>query len=191
MSRQDSFFPIFLRLEDKKILIVGGGKIAKDKLSKCLDFSCDIKLIAKDFSDEILELIVKNSLTYEVKEFEDKDVDNFDIVIVAVDDINVQKHIYMLCRDRKTLVNSVDSREYCDFIFGSYIKKDELVVAISTSGVSPAFSKYLRRFLEKTLPKNIESFLKEMKLLREKLPKGKERMELLEKKCKKFFDLVQ
>jgi len=191
MSRQSSYFPVFLNLFEKRILIVGGGKIAKDKLLKCLDFTKDIKLIAKEFSCEILPILEKNKLIYEQKEVEDHDINGYDIVVVAVDDISVQKHIYMLCKDKKTLVNCVDAKEYSDFIFGSYIKRDDLVIAVSTSGVSPAFSKYLRRFLEKTLPSDIESFLKEMKLLRQKLPKGKERMKLFEKKCRSFFDMVQ
>jgi len=191
MSQQSSFFPLFLSIDKKKILLVGGGKIARDKLVRLLDFTTDIKIIASKISSETLQVIKKNNLKYEEKSFHDSDIDGFDIIIVAVDDIKLQKHIYDITRDKKVLINSVDSKDLCDFIFGSYIKKDDLVISISTSGTSPSVAKYLKVFLEKSLPKNLSLFLKEIKLLREKLPKGKERMKLLDKKCKSFFDLVQ
>jgi len=188
MSAQNSYFPIFLSLDNKKILIVGGGTIAKDKLTRLLDFTKDISLISKDFSYEIMQVIEKNSLDFRKKEYEEDDIKGFDIAVVAVDDIELQKNIYNYTRDKNILVNSVDNKNYCDFIFGSYIKKDDLVIAISTSGSSPSVAKYLRIFLEKTLPKNISSFLKEVKQIREDFPKGKERMKLLDSKVKSFFD---
>ena len=188
MSSQNSYFPAFLTLNDKKILLVGGGKIANDKLSKLLDFTDDIKLISKDFCDDIVQKIQSYDLEHEKRGYQKGDIKGFDIVIVAVDEIEVQKSIYIESRDTRALVNSVDSKRYCDFIFGSYIKEGDLVISISTSGSLPSLSKYLRIFLEKTLPKNLSSFLKEMKHLRESLPKGKERMKLLDKKTKDFFE---
>jgi len=191
MSGQSRYFPAFLTLDGKKILMVGGGKIANDKLLKLLDFTSDIFVIAIDFSQETLKNIRLNQLRYEKRKFEDSDLNGFDMVVVAVDDISLQKHIYDISRNKRILVNAVDSKKYCDFIFGSYIKQDDLIISISTSGTSPSVSKYLRIFLEKSLPKNLSSFLKEIKLLRQKLPKGKERMKLLDEKCKSFFDSVQ
>jgi len=190
-SQTKSYFPAFLTLQDRKILLVGGGKIASDKLSKLLDFTLDIKIIAKNLSQEIKKYIKKYNLEYELREYREGDIDSFDIVIVAVDDIILQKNIYFESRDKKIFVNSVDSREFCDFIFGSYIKKDDLIISISTSGSSPSVSKYLKIFLEKALPKNLSSFLKEIKSLRESLPKGKDRMTLLDRKTKEFFDSLQ
>ena len=85
------------------------------------------------------------------------------------------------------LCNCVDATEYCDFIFGSTIKKDDLTIAISTSGASPALAKQLKQYLEKLIPNDIGSFLKEMKNLRETVPKGKERMKMLEEKAKNYI----
>jgi precorrin-2 dehydrogenase/sirohydrochlorin ferrochelatase len=189
MFEKDSYFPIFLTLKNKKVLLLGAGKVATHKLSKLLDFTKDITIVAKDFSQDILELIKKHSLNSYKKEYEDSDLDGYEIVIVAVDDIKLQKRVYFASRDKRVFVNSVDVKEYCDFIFGSYIKKDELVLSISTSGTAPSIAKYLKIFLEKTLPKNLSIFLKDMKKLRDNLPKGKERMKLLDKRAKEYFDL--
>ncbi len=180
------FFPVFLNLENEKVLIVGGGKIASDKLSHMLDFTKNIVLISPKFCDRAKELIKKHNLSFEEREYKEGDLNGFFIVIVAVDDIKVQEKIFKEARDKRVLVNSVDSLDYCDFIYPSYVKKGDLIIAISTSGSSPAFSKHLRMFLQKIIPDSVESFLKEMKDLRNKLPKGKERMKFLDEKAKSF-----
>ncbi|MCK4737412.1 MAG: bifunctional precorrin-2 dehydrogenase/sirohydrochlorin ferrochelatase, partial [Sulfurimonas sp.] len=76
---------------------------------------------------------------------------------------------------------------YCDFIFPSYVKKDDLTVAISTSGASPAMAKHLRIYLQNLIPSGISEFLVEMKNLRKTLPKGKERMKMLDKKAEDYI----
>jgi precorrin-2 dehydrogenase/sirohydrochlorin ferrochelatase len=88
------------------------------------------------------------------------------------------------------LCNSVDSVDYCDFIFPSYTRKGALTVAFSTSGISPSVAKYLRRAIERTIPDSIADFLEEMKTLRASLPKGKERMKLLDAKAKAYIDKI-
>jgi len=110
------------------------------------------------------------------------------LVIVATDSIELQKTIFLEAKTKKILCNSVDSIEYCDFIFPSYIKKEKLIISFSTSGISPALSKYLRRAIEKAIPLNIEKFLKKIKYLREKLPKGKERQKILDKLAKEYIE---
>ena len=183
-----AYFPAYLKLDDKKILIIGGGKIASDKLIHLLDFTTDIVLLAKKFDQNILELSQKNGIKIIEKRYEKDDINGFDMVIVAIDDIEKQKEIYLEAKEKNILCNSVDTVEYCDFIFPSYIKKGDLTISVSTSGASPAVAKYLRRFIENLIPKDIDEFLFQMKSLRKKLPKGRERMELLDKKAKEFFN---
>jgi len=182
-----AYFPAFIQLKNKKVLILGGGKIACEKLDKLLDFTTDITLIAKEFSKECMELINKHSLEYHQKAYQTGDIKGFAIVIAAIDDIELQKSIYKETRSYNCLYNAVDVPELCDFIFPSYIKEGDLIIAVSTSGASPAFAKQLRIYLQSLLPKNIDAFLEEMKAYRSSLPKGKERMKMLEEKAKKFI----
>lgn len=183
-----AYFPAFINLDNIDILIVGGGYIASEKLEHLLDFTKNIKIIAPKLSKYMQEMIDKNSLVYENRKYQKGDIDKFGIVIVAVDDIPLQEEIFNEAKLLPNcLVNSVDSVKYCDFIFPSYIKKDDLTIAVSTSGSSPAIAKHLRIYLEKLIPDSIGEFLKKMKDYRKTIPKGKQRMEFLDKKAKEYI----
>ncbi len=186
-KRQMAYFPAFLKLDNKKILIVGGGYIAYEKLEHLLDFTSDISVVSLDFSNDMMELIERNSLHVEKRGYEKGDIKDFAVVIVAVDDIPLQGEIFNESKQYNCLCNSVDSVDYCDFIFPSYVKKDDLTIAISTSGASPAMAKHLRRYLQNLIPSGISEFLQEMKNLRKTLPKGKERMKMLDKKAENYI----
>jgi len=182
-----SYFPAFVKLDDLRILIVGGGYIAHEKLDHLLDFTSDITVIAPELSNDMEALISKHSLPFEQRTYLAGDIKDFGIVVVAVDDIPLQAAIFQESKRYNCLCNAVDSVDYCDFIFPSYMKKDDLTIAISTSGASPAMAKHLRRYLEKLIPDSISAFLTEMKTLRKTLPKGKERMKMLDKKAEDYI----
>ncbi|PLY09501.1 MAG: siroheme synthase [Arcobacter sp.] len=177
-------FPISLNLKNRKILVVGAGKIATNKIKKLLNFTNDIVVLAPTISCVIKGFYIK---TLE-KEYEKKDIEGFNIVIACVDDINLQKEIYQHTRDKNILYTCSDVLELCDFTFTSMLKKDDLIISISTNGTSPSFSKELKNYLENIIPNSVGDFLKEMKTLRNTLPKGKSRMELLKKKSKDFIE---
>ena len=181
-----SYFPAFITLKNKRILIVGAGKVAYEKLEHLLDFTEEICIISQDFTQQTIELIHEYSLEHLQRSYQTGDIKDFDVIIIAVDDIPLQAKIYEEARQYRCLCNAVDSVDYCDFIFPSYIKKGDLTIAVSTSGASPALAKQLRIYLQKLIPENISSFLLEMKALRKTLPKGKERMHLLEEKAKAY-----
>ena len=134
------------------------------------------------------KMIDDNNLVYENRVYKKNDINNFGVVVIAIDDIPLQEEIYNESRLLPNcLVNSVDSVKYCDFIFPSYIKKDDLTIAVSTSGSSPAVAKHLRIYLQKLIPDSIGEFLKKMKGYRKTMPKGKERMEFLDKKAQSYI----
>ncbi len=183
-----AYFPAFLNIDDKKIIIIGGGYIACEKLMHLLDFTTNIALIAEDFSEEIKSLIDTNNLHFIQKEYEVGDIAEFDIIIVAIDNINLQKEIYAESKSQNCLCNCVDVPECCDFIFPAYVKKDNLIIAVSTSGTSPAMAKYIKQFLNHLIPDSVVDFLNEMKTLRTTMPKGKNRMMFLDKKAKNYIN---
>ncbi|WP_201353657.1 precorrin-2 dehydrogenase/sirohydrochlorin ferrochelatase family protein [Hydrogenimonas urashimensis] len=183
-----TFFPAFIKLDNRKILLVGGGFIAGEKLEKLLDFTRDVTIVAPEISEEIEAMAKAHTLCVHRRRYTPEDLEDVFVVIVAVDDIGLQKEIYEACQSRHILCNSVDSVDYCDFIFPSYTKKGALTVAFSTSGISPSVAKYLRRAIARMIPDSIADFLEEMKSLRASLPKGKERMRLLDEKAKAYID---
>ena len=183
-----AYFPAFLDLKKKRTLIIGGGKIAGDKLEHMLDFTTDITIIAPKISPRVQELAAKHSLTLHRRPYQRGDCKGYFIVIVAVDDIEVQKAVWQECQEVGALCNAVDSVEYCDFIYPSYIKEGDMVIAFSSGGASPSLSKYLRRAIQKLLPQDLADFVTELRKLRQSLPKGRERMQLLDTKAKAYID---
>ncbi len=182
-----AYFPAFINLDNLSVLIVGGGNIACDKLKKMLDFTKNIKIIAPNLTEETKEVIDENSLLYELREYMVGDIKGHDIVIVGVDDLDLQKAIYSECKKSRVLCNCVDFIECCDFIFPSYIKDGDLVVAISTSGTSPSVARELKFLIKRVIPKSLSKFLKQMRGYRDSMPKGRERMEFLDKRVKEYF----
>jgi precorrin-2 dehydrogenase/sirohydrochlorin ferrochelatase len=170
------YFPAFVQMENRRVLLVGGGNIAREKLAKLLDFTGDITIIAGDVSSEVESMAKEHSLKVLTRMYREGDIDGFDIVVVATDTVELHRQIYEESRKSRILVNSVDNTQYCDFIFPSYVKQGELIVAFSTSGASPAFARYIRKWFEAVLPSGVDHFLQKMKQMRSELPKGKERM---------------
>jgi precorrin-2 dehydrogenase/sirohydrochlorin ferrochelatase len=182
-----SFFPMFMDMENLKVLVIGGGNIATEKLEKLLDFTKEITVIASEVSIEANTLIKEHCLTLYQRAYREGDIQGFDIVIVATDTVDLHKAIYEESRGSRILVNSVDNTEYCDFIFPSYVKKDDLTIAFSTGGASPAFAKHIRRHFEKIIPDSVGAFLEKMKALRSTMPKGPERMKYFDEMVEKYF----
>ncbi|MDY0328757.1 MAG: bifunctional precorrin-2 dehydrogenase/sirohydrochlorin ferrochelatase [Arcobacteraceae bacterium] len=186
-----SYFPIYLKMDKIKVLVVGGGHIAYEKLDKIKDFTLDIKIISPRICEDTKDFIDKFDIEFEQRSYCDGDINDFDIIVVAVDDLDLQKEIFDECTRSNKLCNSVDSVDFCNFIFPAYIKKGDLIVSISTSGKSPAVAKHLKKYLQTALPEDISDFLDYMDSLRNGLPKGKERMELLSNEALKYFEKVK
>ena len=182
-----SFFPMYMDMQDLKVLVVGGGYIATEKLEKLVDFTKEITVIALRVEDEAQSLIDENALTLHQRAYNTGDIQGFDIVIVATDTVDLHKEIYEESRGSRILVNSVDNTDYCDFIFPSYVQKGDLTIAFSTGGASPAFAKYIRRHFEKIIPDSVGEFLQKMKAMRTTMPKGKERMKYFDELVEEYF----
>ncbi len=181
------YFPLYMDMKYVKILLVGGGHIATEKLEKLLHFTNEITIIALHVNEDILKHIDDNLLTLHQRFYRAGDIEGYDIVIVATDTIDLQQAIYEESRDFKILVNSVDNVEYCDFIFPSFIQRGDLSIAISTGGASPAFSKKIREYFEDKIPDTVDIFLQEMKNLRSSTPKGQARMKYFETLVQTYF----
>ena len=183
-----AYFPMFIAMENVKVLVVGGGTIATEKLEKIVDFTKEVTVIAAEISPEAQRVISDHCLTLYQRPYRKGDIESFDIVIVATDTVELHRAIYEESRPLRILVNSVDNTDYCDFIFPSYIKEGDLTIAFSTSGASPAFAKQIKQYFRERIPENIDDFLQNMKHLRTKLPKGRERMQKFEEMVREYME---
>jgi precorrin-2 dehydrogenase/sirohydrochlorin ferrochelatase len=186
-----SYFPIYLKMDTIKVLVVGGGRIAYEKLDKIKDFTNDIKIISPMINDDTKDIIHRLDIEFEQRIYNKGDIENFDIIVVAVDNLTLQKEIFDECTSSNKLCNCVDSVDFCNFIFPAYIKKGDLIVSISTSGKSPAVAKHLKKYLQNAIPDDIDDFLDYMNQLRNSLPKGKERMEFLSNEALEYFERIK
>lgn len=157
-----TLFPFYEDIEGKTFLVIGGGKVAKEKIGRLRLFTDKIIVVAKE--TDIRDVDVRQ------KAFEDSDLALGDICIVATPDRQLNSHIAELCKEQGIPVNVVDDRSLCSFIFPSIVKRGDLTVSITTSGKSPAYAQKLRREIETTLPEHIEDILDRMEKLRGIVP---------------------
>ncbi len=171
-SSGNNLLPVFFKLEQMKLLIVGGGFVGWEKLSAVL-FNApktDVNMVAIEFSNEVRELAAQNpNVTLVEKAFDPSDLDGMQLVIVGINDVAESEKIRGACHERNLLVNVADKPALCDFYLGSVVKKGDLKIAISTNGKSPTVAKRLKEFLNETIPETIDDVLQNMNKIREKL----------------------
>lgn len=159
-------FPLCINLEDKRFLIVGYGRIAKRKLKAISEFTSNIKIITKDPTEEELG----KGIEIVNKCFDEKDLEGVDFVITATGNREQDEAVVASCKAKGIPVNAADDREECDFFLPGIIKRGDLVVSVSTSGKSPAYSRHLREQIDDVIPDNIEKILDILGKLRNTLP---------------------
>lgn len=178
-----SLFPIFLKLEGRKCLVVGAGKVALEKITSLLQADASIHVVAPVACDAIEELVSQGSITLERRGFLEADVEGKVIVVTATDVREVNRAVFLAAERRGVLCNSVDDPPNCDFYFASIVQRGPLQVAISTAGESPAFAQRLRREIDAQLPANVGPWLAEIGAMRRDIlashPAGEERKALL------------
>ncbi len=143
-----AFFPFFIDIADKKILIAGGGNVALRKAQKLLQYGADITVTAPEICAELERL---DGVTLIRRGFTDSDADGAFAVIAATDDRALNSHIYELCTRRNILVNTVDDPENCGFYFPALVREGNVTIGISTGGTAPAFAKFVREKVEDEL----------------------------------------
>ena len=170
MSKNNSY-PIFLKLDQLQVLIIGGGNVACEKLSFLLKSSPDakVKLVAPHINPEISELANKAEVQLIVRDFVARDLLETNLLIVATDEPRLNIKIYELAKSRGILANVADTPKFCDFYMGSIVTKGNLKIAISTNGKSPTFAKRIREFLEELIPENINETLEILNRYRKKI----------------------
>lgn len=163
-----SFFPLFTDIDNKKILLIGGGRVGERKLNTLLLFTKNITIVSPKITKIISKTVEKHSLSYIQREFKKKDLKGFDWIVVTADNLKLQKEIYKISIKKGLECNCSADVELCTFIFPAIIKKGDIVVAVSSSGTSPGFTKDLKNLIEGIIPDDAESKLKESAVKRKR-----------------------
>jgi siroheme synthase-like protein len=168
----NNLFPIFLKLESLKTLIVGGGNVGLEKLSAILKNSpkAPVILVSRTVLPQIKKLAsVHSNLELVERNFRLWDLWSADIVLLATNNRETNQTILRFAKTRGLLVNVADTPDLCDFYLGSVVTKGELKVGISTNGKSPTIAKRFREFLEEAIPEDTDQLLDNMNGIREKV----------------------
>ena len=178
-----SLLPIFLKLEERRGLLVGAGTVALDKVASLLKTGLRLRVVAPQARPEIRALAADGTIDWVERAFEPADLDGNFIVIAATDVPAVNAAVYRGCVERGIICNSVDDIPNCDFFFGSVVSRGDLQIAISTAGESPAVAQRLRREIDEQLPDDLGEWLRNLGELRREVlaihPRSEERKSLL------------
>jgi len=168
----NQLFPVFLKLNQLKVLLVGAGNIGLEKLEAVLANSpeTEIDIVAETFLPKLLELAGNYpAVKLHSKRFEASDLEGHDLVIIATGDNVLNAEIRILARQRHLLINVADKPDLCDFYLGSIVKKGDLKIGISTNGKSPTVAKRLKEIFQNNLPDELDLTLQQMSKLRNTL----------------------
>jgi len=163
------YYPIFLDLDNQKVLVVGGGEVAERKIRTLLIYGCQISIISPHLTPHLKELVAKKRIHHLPYESLGTVMDDAFMVITATDDPELNKQIAWRARKQGVLVNAVDRPGDCNFIMPSIVKRGDLQIAISTAGKSPALAKKLRKEMERMFGPEYDSFLDLLGMIRKKL----------------------
>ncbi len=168
-----AFFPMFVDISNKNVLVVGGGKVAFQKVRVLSDFDASITVLAPTVISQIEELSVTKDITIIKEAFREEFVDNgtYEFVVAATDDMEINSLVNRLCVARKIPVNVVDKPSLCTFFFPSIYKNKNLVCGVSSGGANPVMTQYVRNLLAESLPENIGDINDRMSIIREDLKK--------------------
>ncbi len=172
LPSKNDLFPIFLKLHELRLLIVGGGYVGLEKITAVLQNSplANITLVSPEIRPEIQELAKEYpNIKLEFKGFQTKDLGDKDLVIVATNDKELNKDIKGWAKQVGILCNVADTPDYCDFYLGSVVKKGSLKLAISTNGQSPTMAKRIREALEDVFPDELEDVFRKLRDIRKQL----------------------
>ncbi|CAZ95695.1 bifunctional precorrin-2 dehydrogenase/sirohydrochlorin ferrochelatase [Zobellia galactanivorans] len=161
---RNELYPVFLKVSNLNILIVGGGNVALEKLSFLLKSSpnAQVEMVSPLFREETIALARKFGITMHTSAYNKSFLKNKHMVVATTDKVEVNEQVYHDCRAQSILVNVADNPPFCDFYMGGIVTKGNVKVAISTNGKSPTTAKRLRQFFEDVIPENIDDLVKNL-----------------------------
>ncbi len=168
---RNNLYPVFLKVANLHVLIVGGGNVAEEKLRFLTKSSPDavISMVAPEYLEATLKLASEYNVTVIYDRYNKAYLEGKHLVIATTDNPTVNITVYEDCREQNTLVNVADNPPYCDFYMGGIVTKGHVKIGISTNGKSPTTAKRLRQFFEEVIPEDINLMVTNLHTYRRKL----------------------
>jgi siroheme synthase-like protein len=168
-EEMNPLFPVFMKLHALHLLVIGGGKVGKEKLDAILANSprTRIRLVAKEVSPQVRALVKTHSnISLLEMPFAAHHLEDIDLVICAIDNPETSQGIRVITRKAGILSNFADKPGLCDFYLGSVVQKGHVKIAISTNGKSPTLAKRLREIIGESLPDELHNTVENLTAIR-------------------------
>jgi len=167
------YYPVNLDIRNRDCLVVGGGGVGTRKVKTLVECGAAVTVVSLQASAKLDQMAADGLITLEKRAYRTTDIENKFLVIGATDDETLNRQIHADAEARNTLCNIADRPEICNFILPAIVHRGDLVLAVSTSGKSPAYAKRVRKELEKQFGAEYEPFLRLMGAIRERLLREK------------------
>lgn len=178
-----SLYPIFLKLEGRRVLIVGGGAVAEQKIEAVLRSATDVTIIAHTVSERIRSWVEQGRVKHVASEYSAGMAQGYFLVIACTTSEDVNRAVYEEATSYGALVNAVDDPDHCSFYAPAVVSRGDFQIAISTGGHSPALAQQVRQELEKKYGPEYGPWTtwlgRARALLRQALPPGEGRRQML------------
>jgi precorrin-2 dehydrogenase/sirohydrochlorin ferrochelatase len=166
------YYPINLEINNRNCLVVGGGQVGTRKVMGLLECGAAVSVVSPKATERIIHLMTQKKIIWHKRTYRTSDMQNRFLVIGATDNESLNRRIHTDAQNQKVLCNIADRPEICNFILPAVVQRGDLVIAVSTSGKSPAFAKKLRKDLQQTYGLEYKQFLDLMGIIRTKLLDG-------------------
>jgi precorrin-2 dehydrogenase/sirohydrochlorin ferrochelatase len=163
------YYPLFLNLQGKKCIVVGGGDVAFRKVRALVDCGAKVAVVSPTLNADLTQLAKAGTIHLVSREYEARDLKDAAFIIAATDRGKVNQKIAKEARKQGLLVNVVDHPDGSDFIIPSLIRRGDLILAVSTSGTSPALAKKIRAKLEQIFGEEYVPLLSVIKEVRKEI----------------------
>ncbi|MDP3283950.1 MAG: bifunctional precorrin-2 dehydrogenase/sirohydrochlorin ferrochelatase, partial [Desulfobacterales bacterium] len=163
------YYPVNLDIRNRKCLVVGGGDVGTRKVMTLIECGAFVRVVCINASEKLLKLAESGLIELKRRPYTGADLGGMFLVICATDDEELNRQVSLDAGEFNMLCNIADRPEACNFILPALVKRGDLVIAVSTSGKSPAYAKKIRKDLEKQYGVECADFLKLMGAIRKKL----------------------
>jgi siroheme synthase-like protein len=151
-SDEASLHPLFLKLEGRAVLVVGAGEVAERKIRTLLDANARVRVVAPEATEGVRQLAASGAIEWQARAFEETDVDGVWLVFAATDDGRAQRRVAAASEARTTFCVAIDDPANASAYSGAIVRRPPFLVAVSSSGQTPALTRLVRELIEELLP---------------------------------------
>jgi len=149
---EESLYPVFLKLRDRAVLVVGAGEVAERKVTSLIEAGARVRVVAPRATARLRQLAQEGTIEWAERAFEAADATGAWLLVAATADGDVQRQVAAAGLASRTFVVSVDDPQHASAYSGAVVRRPPFTIAISSSGATPALTRLVREVIEQVLP---------------------------------------